>query len=176
MASKKRSAIKEKTYKKARHEHYPTLDAYGSYDVNSGDLDDFENSYLVGVVAEWEFFSGFQKPNKAKSAKAEWQASKYEEQKLYNDLRLDLHQAYLSSTEAWQRVQVTEKSVESAEEAFRITSEQYKGGVADITILLTAQVGLTAQKTRNVAAYYDYLMAISNFERARGNAVLKYMP
>ena len=115
-------------------------------------------------------------PNKNKSARAEWQAAKYEEQKVYNNLRLDLHQAYLKSTEAWQRLQVTRKSVESAEEAFRITSEQYKGGVADITILLTAQVGLTAQKTRDVAAYYDYLRALSNYERARGNAVLKYAP
>ncbi len=73
-------------------------------------------------------------------------------------------------------MQVARKSVESAEEALRITSEQYKGGVADITILLTAQVGLTAQKTRDVAAYYDYLSALSNFERARGNAVSKYVP
>jgi len=173
-AVRKMSSIKEKTYNQAQHKSYPTLDAYGSYDVDSGDLDDFQDSYLVGVVAEWEFFSGFEGPNKTNSAKAEWQATKHEEQKVYNNIRLDLHQAYLTSTEAWQRLQVTEKSVESAEEAFRITSEQYKGGAAEITILLTAQVGLTAQKTRNVAAYYDYLTALSNFERARGNAIIKY--
>ena len=173
-AVRKMSSIKEKTYNQAHHKNYPTLDAYGTYDVDSGDLNDFENSYLVGVVAEWEFFSGFEGPNKTNSAKAEWRATKYEERKVYNNLRLDLHQAYLTSIEAWQRLQVTEKSVESAEEAFRITSEQYKGGVAEITVLLTAQVGLIAQKTRNVAAYYDYLTALSNFDRARGNAIIKY--
>ena len=174
MATRKMVSMKEQTYQKSRHSNYPTLDAYGTYDVDTGDLDEFENSYLVGVVAEWEFFSGFQGSNQNKSTKAEWQAAKYEEQKVYNNLRLDLHQAYLQSLEGWQRLEVARKSVESAEEALRITSEQYKGGVADITILLTAQVGLTAQKTRDVAAYYDYLSALSNFERARGNAVLKY--
>ena len=174
MATRKMADMKEQSYKKSRHSNYPTLDAYGTYDVNTGDLEAFEDSYLVGVVAEWEFFSGFQGSYKNKSTRAEWQAAKYEEQKVYNDLRLDLHQAYLKSIEAWQRLQVTRKSVESAEEALRITSEQYKGGVADITILLTAQVGLTAQKTRDVAAYYDYFSALSNYERAQGNAVLKY--
>lgn len=174
MAIRKMAIIKEQSYKKSRHSNYPTLDAYGSYDVDTGDLEQFEDSYLVGVVAEWEFFSGFQGSNKNKSSRAEWQAAKYEEQKVYNNLRLDLHQAYLKSMEAWQRLQVTRKSVESAEEALRITSEQYKGGVADITILLTAQVGLTAQKTRDAAAYYDYFSALSNYERAQGNAVLKY--
>ncbi|MEN8245282.1 MAG: TolC family protein [Thermodesulfobacteriota bacterium] len=176
MATRKMAVIKEQSYKKSRHSNYPTLDAYGSYDVDTGDLEQFEDSYLVGVVAEWEFFSGFQGSNKNKSSRAEWQAAKYEEQKVYNNLRLDLHQAYLKSMEAWQRLQVTRKSVESAEEALRITSEQYKGGVADITILLTAQVGLTAQKTRDAAAYYDYFSALSNYERAQGNAVLKYAP
>ena len=174
MATRKMAAMKEQSYQKSRRSNYPTLDAYGTYDVDTGDLDSFENSYLVGVVAEWEFFSGFQGTNKNKSARAEWQAAKYQEQKVYNNLRLDLHQAYLKSIEAWQRLQVARKSVESAEEALRITSEQYKGGVADITILLTAEVGLTAQRTRDVAAYYDYLSALSNYERARGNAVLKY--
>jgi outer membrane protein len=173
-ATRKMAVMKEQSYRKSRRSNYPTLDAYGSYDVNTGDLEAYEDSYLVGVVAEWEFFNGFQGANKNKSARAEWQAAKYQEQKVYNNLRLDLHQAYLKSTEAWQRLQVTRKSVESAEEALRITSEQYKGGVADITVLLTAEVGLTAQKTRNVAAYYDYLSALSNYERARGDAVLKY--
>jgi outer membrane protein len=174
MATRKMATMKEQDHQKSRHSNYPTLDAFGTYDVDTGNLENFENSYLVGVVAEWEFFSGFQGTSKNKSTRAEWQAAKHEEQKVYNNLRLDLHQAYLKSVEAWQRVQVARKSVESAEEALRITSEQYKGGVADITILLTAQVGLTAQKTRDVAAYYDYLSALSNYERARGNAVLEY--
>jgi outer membrane protein TolC len=70
---------------------------------------------------------------------------------------------------------VSEKSIESASEALRITAELYKEGVADITVLLTAQVGLTTQKTRSVAAYYDYLTALSNYDRARGVAMGHYL-
>ena len=168
------SSIKEKSYQKVSREYRPTMSAFGSYDFDSGDFSEFENSYLMGVMAEWEFFDGYQRPNKARAAKADWQTAKTETLKARNDLRLDLQQAYLKAMDAWERLEVSEKSIESASEALRITIELYKEGVADITVLLTAQVGLTAQKTRSVAAYYDYLTALSNYDRARGLGVERY--
>ena len=168
------SSIKEKSYQKVSREYRPTMSAFGSYDFDSGDFSEFENSYLMGVMAEWEFFDGYQRPNKARAAKADWQTAKTETLKARNDLRLDLQQAYLKAMDAWERLEVSEKSIESASEALRITIELYKEGVADITVLLTAQVGLAAQKTRSVAAYYDYLTALSNYDRARGLGVERY--
>jgi outer membrane protein len=67
-----------------------------------------------------------------------------------------------------ERVDVAGKSLASAEEALRITRERYQQGAADITELLTAQVGRTATRTRLAAARYDYLIARSNLERAQG--------
>ena len=92
-------------------------------------------------------------------------------QKALNNLRLDLKQAQLESGEAWERLEVTQRSVASAEEALRITSERYRQGAADVTDLLTAQVGLTATRSRSTAAYYDLLVAQSNLKRARGELV-----
>jgi len=169
------SSLKEHSYEKVSREHRPTMSAFGSYDLDSGDFSEFENSYLMGVMAEWEFFDGYQRQNKARVAKAQWQTAKKETLKARNDLRLDLQQAYLKAMDAWERLEVSEKSIESAGEALRITSELYKQGVAEISVLLTAQVGLTTQKTRSVAAYYDYLTALSNYDRARGLAVGRYM-
>ena len=168
------SNIKEQSYEKVSREDRPTMSAFGSYDFDSGDFSEFEDSYLMGVMAEWEIFDGYQQRNKARVAKAEWQTAKNESLKARNDLRLDLHQAYLKAMDAWERLEVSEKSIESASEALRITSELYKQGVAEISVLLTAQVGLTTQKTRSVAAYYDYLTALSNYDRARGLGVERY--
>ena len=169
------AGIKEQSYEKVSREFRPNMSAFGSYDFDSGDFAEFENSYLMGVMAEWEFFDGYQRPNKARTAKAEWQTAKNESLKARNNLRLDLHQAYLKAMDAWERMGVSEKSIESASEALRITAELYKEGVADITVLLTAQVGLTTQKTRSVAAYYEYLTALSNYDRARGLAMGRYV-
>jgi outer membrane protein TolC len=174
-ATQSMSSIKEQSYEKISREKRPSMSAFGSYDFDSGDFSEFENSYLMGVMAEWEFFDGYQQRNKARAARAEWQTAQNEIHKARNDLRLDLHQAYLKAMDAWERLEVSEKSIQSASEALRITSALYKQGVAQITELLTAQVGLTAQKTRSVAAYYDYLTALSNYDRARGLVVERYV-
>ncbi len=168
------SRIKKQSYKKTSQDNRPVLSAFGSYDFDSGDFEDIEDSYLMGVMAEWEFFDGFQRPSAKRAAYAEWQATEKDALKARNELRLDLHQAYLKAMDAWERLDVSGKSMQSAAEALRITSELYKEGVADITTLLTAQVGLTAQKTRSVAAYYDYLTALSNYDRAMGVLGAKY--
>ena len=39
---------------------------------------------------------------------------------------------------------------------------------ADISLLLQTQVGVTAMQTRSIAARYDYLTALSNLQRAKG--------
>ena len=44
-------------------------------------------------------------------------------------------------------------------------------GAADIALLLQTQVGVTAMQTRGAAAQYDYLTALSNLKRAKGELV-----
>ncbi len=173
-AANKMADIKEKAYKKAVGEYFPTVNLFGSYDWDSEDFSDIQDSYKAGVMVQWMMFTGFQRHAGVRQANEEWLAAKQEMQKAANQLRLDLKQAHIQASEARERMAVTQKSVVSAEEALRITQEQYTRGATDITMLLTAQVGLTAQKTRNVAARYDYLTALSNLERARGELTAKY--
>jgi len=173
-AVQRAAEIKRQAYRSTRGEYGPTINAFGSYDWDSEDLNEMESSYLVGVMAEWSLFTGRQRPNAVQQAESEWLAARMEAEAVRNTLRLDLRRACLQATEAWERLTVTGKSVRSAREALRITGERYEQGAADVTILLTAEVGLTATRTRDVAAYYDYLVALSNVERAKGRLVGKW--
>jgi outer membrane protein len=128
------------------------------------------------VVAELNVFDGFRTRSASASTKAQWEAAQQEVQKVQNQLHLDLRQAFLGVQEAKERMGVSGKSLESAEEALRITQEQYKQGAAELTMLLTAQLGHTSMRTRLVAAQYDYLIARSNLERAKGELVKQYNP
>jgi outer membrane protein TolC len=167
-ATSKMAQAKEKEFLKHKRLLFPVVNAYGSYDLDSGNLDSFEGSYLVGITAEWDLFTGYRNSGAIRNAKAQWNAARQQELKVRNDLKLDLKQAQLQVVESWQRMDVVRKSVASAEESLRITRVRYREGVAGLTDLLTAQVGLTATRTRNVAAYYDYTVAMSNLQRARG--------
>ena len=170
-AARLNTRIQEDAWKKSKRDYFPTVSAFGSVDWDSDASSDFEQSYFAGAVAEWEFFTGFRRGASADSAKANYEAAKAQERKARDNLRLDLTQAQLAIQESWERLDVASRSVTSAEEALRITQERYKQGSADISELLTAQVGLTATRTRNVAAYYDYLTAQANLSRAKGELV-----
>jgi outer membrane protein len=167
-AARAMTQVREAGWKKAGREYGPTLNAFGSYDWDSDVSSDFENSYFAGIAAELDVFDGFRRPSGTRSARAEYLATRADEQRVRDQLALDLRQAVLQVTEARERLDVAEKSVASAEEALRITRERYEQGAADITELLTAQVGLTATNTRRVGARYDYLIALSNRRRAEG--------
>jgi len=154
--------------KAARRERGPVLNAFGSMDWDSEDLSDQERSYLAGVALEWEWFSGFEKTAGVAGASAHLQAAEAQFEHTRHALALDLKQAGLTMQEAWARLQVTSRATGSAEEALRITREQYKEGAAAISVLLVAELGLTETRMRDTAAHYDYQIARSNLDRAAG--------
>ena len=170
----KMSQAKELLYIKAKRQNYPVLNAYGSYDLDSGNLDSFEGSYTVGLTAEWDIFTGFRNSSAARKAEAEWRAAQQDEENVRTKIKQDLRTARIQAAESWQRLETIRKSVESASESLRITQVRYREGVAGITDLLTAQVGLTATRTRRVAALYDHAVAVSNLRRARGELYTLY--
>ncbi len=167
-AARQALVAREAALRQARRAGAPSLNAFGSYDYDSESASDFEESYLVGVAAEMDLFTGGRNRGAAAEALARTAAARAEVAQAANQLRLELRQAVLGLGEAHERVEVAGKSLASAEEALRITRERYQQGAADLSELLTAQVGRTATRTRLAAARYDYLIALSNLERAQG--------
>ncbi|NCA81595.1 MAG: TolC family protein [Opitutae bacterium] len=160
--------VKEQDVRKAKGGYAPTVSAFGSYDLDSEDARGFENSYVAGVMAEINVFDGARTRAAVRAAQADLAAARADEEQARLNLRLDLQQAFLGAQEAWERLEVVRKSLETAEEAQRIVQAQYQQGAADISILLQTQVGVTAMQTRGAAAQFDYLTALSNLQRAKG--------
>ncbi|MEI6149029.1 MAG: TolC family protein [bacterium] len=173
-AARKGAEIQGAALRKARRQHMPTVNAFGSLDWNSDVSTDFERSYFVGVAAEVDLFDGFRHDAGVAGARAQQRAAAAEAEKAANNLRLDLTAASIQVGESWERLDVARQSIANAEEALRITQQRYQQGAADLPELLTAQVGLTGTRTRHVAALYDYLIALSNVERAKGSLVGRY--
>jgi outer membrane protein TolC len=160
--------VKEQDLQKAKGGYAPTVSAFASLNEDSGNIRDFEQSYMAGVAAEINLFDGARTRAAVQAAQADLAVAQADEQRARLHLKLDLQQAFLGTREAWERLEVTRKSLETAQEAQRIVQEQYQQGAADIALLLQTQVGVTAMQTRGAAAQYDYLTALSNLKRAKG--------
>jgi outer membrane protein len=152
----------------ARRAYAPTLNAFGTYDLDSEAARDFENSYTVGLMASWEVFDGFRRPSQVAAARARQAAAAAQLIQTRQQLELDLHQAHTRARDAQERLAVASASVASAEQALAITRDQYEQGATTLADLLTAQTGATATRSRRTAAFYDYLTALANQQRAAG--------
>ncbi len=161
-------AARRSVLAKARADRRPTVSAFGEFAWDSEDLSGMEESYYAGVMAEWDIFDGFRRSAAIREAEANLAAAEADARRAQDGVKLDQRQAFLQAREARERWTVTAKSVESADEALRMTRARYEQGAADIPELLNAELGVAAIRSRRVAALYDYLTALSNIGRAKG--------
>jgi outer membrane protein len=174
-AARRVAELQQAGLAKARRQYLPTVNVFGSLDWNSDVSSDFERSYVAGVAAEVDIFDGFRRRAAVTGAGAQQRAAQADVDRAAGNLRLDLTSASIQAGEAWDRLDVVRKSIVSAEEALRITRERYQQGAADLPELLTTQVGLTGTRTRHVSALYDYLTALSNLDRAKGELIRRFV-
>ncbi len=166
--------LRRQAYDRAVRDYFPTFNAFGSVDGDSAVSSDMEQSYLAGVNAEWNVFDGLRRRARVRQARRELDEARAQERKIRLRLGFELVQARLGAREAWERMQVTRKSIESADEALRITRERYEKGAAEITELLTSQLGLTTIRSHDVSARFDYQTALANLERVQGRLGSRY--
>jgi len=160
--------------KRARREYLPVVNAFGSVDWDSEPFHGTERSYIAGAAVEFNIFDGYRTRAGVARASAGLVAAQADADKLRTMLALDMTQSRLNEQEARERFEVAGRSLSSAEEALRITQERFKQGEATVTELMTMQVGLTANRTRQVAARYDCLVAKVNVARADGRLAGRY--
>ena len=163
-------AAAEAMTQRARREYLPAVNAFGSLDWDSEPFRTPERSYLVGAAVEWNIFDGFRNRAGLTRASAGLVAAQAEADKLRILLALDLTRSHLNEQESRERLEVASRSLTAAEEALRITRDRYQQGAAEVTELMTAQVGVTATKARQTAARYDNLIALADKARAAGRA------
>jgi len=152
----------------AAAQHWPTLQAFGSYQWDSETLDNIEDSYLAGVALQWNGFDGGRTRARTAAAQAHIAAMQARMHETTLQLQLDQKQANLRLQEAWERIQVSGQAAASAAEALRITRALYQEGAVDVATLLMAELARTETGMRATAARYDYLIARSNAQRAAG--------
>ncbi len=167
-AAKRHRDVAQQQISLARAARYPNVYAFGSVIWDGEDIADRENSYIAGVAVEWSWFDGGLTRARTDQARAMYQSASANKRDLYAQLHLESKQATLHLQEAWQRIEVTEHALKSADEALRITRALYEEGATDIASLLVAETARTETRMRAAAARYDYLIAKSNAQRVAG--------
>ena len=148
--------------------HLPRVNAFASYDLDSGDTNRFADSWVAGVSVELAVFDGFLTRGKVAEARANLASVREELRKTELALQLEAKQAQLNLDEAQTRLATTGQAAGQADESLQITKERYSNGLALLTQLLDAEAALTAARQRRAAAEADCQIARAALDRALG--------
>ena len=170
LAARKAVEATERQVRAAFGGHLPRVNAFASYDLDSGDANRFADSWVAGVSVELDVFDGFLTRGKVAEARANLSAAREELRKTELALQLEAKQAQLNLNEAQARLATTGQAVAQADESLQITKERYANGLALLTQLLDAETALTTARQRRAAAEADCQIARAALDRALGYA------
>jgi outer membrane protein TolC len=163
-----------KKIKVVESEFYPSVNLVGSYqrygdsaDLNGSSYRDPEN-WSVAAMASWDLWEwGRTKYSRDASVSQEKQAQNALTH-VKDQVSLEVKSAWLSVKEAEKLIAVTQKSIEQAEENYRINQERYREQVSRMTDVLDALTLLTFARASYSNALSDYRIAQAALERATG--------
>jgi outer membrane protein TolC len=162
----------EAQVRQARSGFYPTADAFASYQVDKGtELEEGSgNSWTTGVRLNYTLFNGGQAGAATERAEALLREAREQQRKMELAFNLEFEQATLALHQEEERLKVTGKMVESAEESARLARLRFKEGVLLSSELIDIETRLTEAQLSHALATAARRIAIADLRRAVGLA------
>jgi outer membrane protein TolC len=155
--------------RKAQGGKLPTVDTFVSYQMDTGAvLDETGDSWMAGVQMNYVLFDGQKSSSQITKARLKLKEIQNLRKKTELALNLEVQQALLDYEQAKQRLSVTDKMVDVAEEVIRLSRARFSEGVILASDLIDFEMRLSDAQARQVAAIAGYQVAIANLRRATG--------
>ncbi len=149
----------------AKSSLYPWVDLQAAYQKEAVDLSlqnnpygDRENAW-VGIVLNWQIWEWGKRSDEISSARAKVLAQEAALREIKDQVALEVRQALLKLSAAKDRLQVTRKSIQLAEENYRLNEARYEEQLASSTDVLDAEEMLTRARVNYINALADYRLA-----------------
>ncbi len=153
----------------ARGGRLPTVNAFASYQYDRGwKLNSDADSWMAGVAVDLNVFDGGQTSGKIRQAQAELEQVKEMLRKATLGIGLEVEQARLAHDEAVERLAVTGRAVEQAEESAALSRARFEKGALLTADLIGVEGRLIEARMRRTIAAADERIALADLRRALG--------
>ena|GEM_PF-6288511 len=159
-----RREIKEMQYQKnsakdsiaiSRSNLYPGLTLSSSLGWREDKFPPETSSWSIGLGLDLPLFTGGANLARVNQARKNLEAVVAKEEKLKQDITLEVTQDYLSFKESQERTELTQKSLEQAELNQAFVEGKYVNGLANIVELVDADITLANAQISNAQAKWD---------------------
>ncbi len=153
----------------ARGAHRPTVNAFASYQYDQGwKTDRHGDSWLAGVAVDLNVFDGGQTQGKVRQSNAELTQVKEMLRKATLGIGLEVEQARLAHADAAERVAVSARAVEQAEESASLSRARFEKETLLTADLIGVESRLLEARLRRTVAAADERLAVVELRRALG--------
>ena len=169
----KQIAIAEQEVKLNRSELLPRIGVRGSYDYLHGlEVNDEtlmkKGAFSVFLNVSVPLFHFGERTNKVKSAKVKLEQARLEQENVNEKMLLELMQAANNLDEARLETELSERSLEQAEENMKVSGKQYEVGLETLSDYLEAQVLWQQAYQTKVDAHFQLYVNYVAYLKAAG--------
>jgi outer membrane protein len=161
-------AAKEQVVQSTEAEYLPTFYVSGGYEYAENKYMVHQDNWSAIVGVNINLFSGGASNSKIGMAKAELRSLKLTREKLLDNIRLEVKNAYLDLRSSAQKIEVTKAASAQAEENLRLQRLRYEEGVGTATEVLDAVTLLTTAESNSWKSLYGFKRAEAVFLNAAG--------
>ncbi|HEX2964546.1 MAG TPA: TolC family protein [Syntrophorhabdaceae bacterium] len=167
-AVKRKRLISEERVKIAQGKWFPEISASGEYVAKAGSETSFKENWNYGVRFTMPLFDGGLIRAEVNKEKANLEKVKEEERSLRIAIAKDVRNAHLGIANALERMDVTEKAIESARESLRVETLKYDTGAGTNTDVIDAQTAMLRAETDYYQAVFDREIALAYLKKTIG--------
>jgi len=149
----------------------PTVAVSGNQGINGSTFPGDNNSWSVGISANWNVFDAGLTSAKVKEARANDDKVRAGDKQTRDGIELEVREAYLSMKEAEARIETSKVAVGQAVENLKASEAKYYAGAGTNMDVIDAQMALTQANTNATQASYDYNVNKAKLEKAEGVGV-----
>jgi len=141
----------------AKGQIWPDLNLFANYGFSSEDLASGSADYAIGASLSFNILD-FGRSSRIEQAAAGLEGAQAERDRLANQVRFEVVQAYQEFQVAQERLRLASAAVAQATEAMRIVQDRHNVGLTTVTEVLRAQTALLQARLGMLASrYMQYL-------------------
>ncbi len=157
----------ERSVSLARKDYFPSLDANAGYEF-AGSRTPLAQGWNVGVGVTWNLFAGFATQQSVQKALANLKVTEAKIAAIKLQIRQEVQTSLLNMKKAEESITNAQLLVRQATENLELVNLRYQSGLATSVEVTTATVNFSQAKQTRVNAYYNYVTARANLEKAMG--------
>jgi TolC family type I secretion outer membrane protein len=176
-ALRQRPEVKEAEYQResanivkqlARISTLPIVNISGSYNRYPSTTRITDKEWALNLIVSYPIFDGGRVRAELEQAKLQVEQADLNMKRTFDNIRLQVQQAYSNWQNARERLSAAQEAVKEASETARLTEEAYKAGAVSLIDVINAQVALAQAETQEIQARYDLLRAVYALRHAVG--------